>query len=179
MDETNVYMDNQSIGSDRLAPGAKATGPRPEGFRGQSANFAPLTIRQALKCDPLTTEISVLDVGWFPRARDHFRDRPAGADETILICCTAGSGWFEVGGSGGTLQAGQFLLIPAKVPHRYGADSETPWSIHWTHWCGTAAGLYLRKIGPPERALSVSEQLLPSVKRVFADCHKMLNRDQS
>ena len=41
---------------------------------------------------PLLHSLLPTDIGWYPAAQYHFRERPEGADEHILIYCVAGSG---------------------------------------------------------------------------------------
>lgn len=34
------------------------------------------------------------------------------------------------------------MVIPANLPHNYGADDSSPWSIYWFHFTGTQAFLF-------------------------------------
>ena len=113
-----------------------------EGFKGQiSHSFPPALIDRD---HPLLQALSVTDIGWYPRAHHHFRERPKGADENILLVCTDGAGWAEIHGHRLTLMSGQALLIPRGVPHVYAAADSRPWSIHWVHCKGDAVSYYLR-----------------------------------
>jgi AraC-like DNA-binding protein len=34
------------------------------------------------------------------------------------------------------IQANQFIILPAKLAHRYKADEQNPWTIYWVHFTG-------------------------------------------
>jgi AraC family transcriptional regulator, arabinose operon regulatory protein len=85
---------------------------------------------------PITSQLLVTDVGYFPRAATHGRYRPKGSDELIVIVCTRGLGWCEVDDHLVAVAAGSVLVIPAQVPHLYRADDGDPWTIWWCHLVG-------------------------------------------
>ena len=61
-------------------------------------HVVPRPILERARSHPLVSPLTLTDIGWFPSARYHYRERPAGAPEHILIYCTVGKGWFEVDG---------------------------------------------------------------------------------
>jgi AraC-like DNA-binding protein len=87
------------------------------------------------------------DVGYFPKAAGHLRERMAGVDQAIFIFCAHGRGWCEVAGQRHDVGPGQLLVVPPNVPHAYGADAEQPWTIPWVHAAGANVGLYLQELG--------------------------------
>ncbi|MGC4071039.1 MAG: helix-turn-helix domain-containing protein [Nibricoccus sp.] len=108
----------------------------PEGFRDQHLVVLPASVRKAAEKHPLLRGLLVTDTGVFPRAAEHLVSRPRGIATSLVILCTAGRGWVEIAGQKYTAQPGSLLWIPARQPHAYGADSETPWTIEWTHFTG-------------------------------------------
>ena len=61
-----------------------------EGFKGQRSIVLPDTITGKLRKNPLTRLLYVTDIGYYPKAKFHFRKRPHGVDQHILIYCVYG-----------------------------------------------------------------------------------------
>ncbi len=61
------------------------------------------------------------------------RHRPA---DDLLIYCVAGAGEVTYGGQSQPVTAGELLLFPAGLAHRYQANPQQP----WTHLLGTFGG---------------------------------------
>lgn len=112
-----------------------------EGFKEQRSLVLPDAIREILKTNKITSSCYVTDIGYYPKARMHYRSRESGAIENILIYCTDGSGWIEVGGKKYVVSVNQFFVIPSGVSHRYAADKQDPWSIYWLHFNGTMTNI--------------------------------------
>lgn len=85
---------------------------------------------------PLVKAMFLTDVGYFPSADHHFRERRDGANEYILIYCTDGKGTIELDNSKFELTRRQLFCIPPNIRHVYYADSQDPWSILWVHFKG-------------------------------------------
>lgn len=113
-----------------------------DGFRGERALMLPKMITDLMDKDPLTSVLYITYIGYYPRARYHFRRRSVPIDQYILIYCVDGSGWYAVGGNEFTVKANQYFILPAGVPHVYGADEEMPWTIYWIHFKGNLASGY-------------------------------------
>lgn len=107
-----------------------------EGFPGQRLRVVPRSIVRAALLQPITSQVLVTDCGYFPRAGSHGRARPTGAGQTIVIVCSQGHGWVEVGGVRHQLGPRQAVIIPRRQPHAYGADNADPWTIWWLHLSG-------------------------------------------
>lgn len=112
-----------------------------DGFPGQRLRTLPRPlISSALSAEP-TARLLVTDVGYFPSAESHGRIRPHGAEQAIVILCTEGAGWARIAGVELAVSTGQALILPAGLPHAYGADAADPWTIWWLHTAGSDAGV--------------------------------------
>ncbi len=107
-----------------------------EGFAGQSSVTLPQRTRRQLRGHPLFSGLYLTDIGYYPHASFHYRERKNGADEHILIYVISGAGVVCIGGDEVSLQADQFVVIPSGMSHWYRADEESPWSIYWLHFVG-------------------------------------------
>jgi AraC family transcriptional regulator, arabinose operon regulatory protein len=107
------------------------------GFTGERLRVLPAPILTEAASSGPTRRLLVTDCGYFPHAAQHLRSRPKGARQTIVIVCIEGSGWCRLEGELHPVSAGQALVIPAGVPHSYGSDETTPWSVWWLHVDGT------------------------------------------
>jgi AraC family transcriptional regulator, arabinose operon regulatory protein len=106
------------------------------GFAGERISvLARPLMREALTL-PLTSRLLVTDCGYFPKAADHQRSRTEGSPQAIVIVCVDGAGWCRLPSGRSEVGAGQALVIPAGVPHAYGAAVDNPWTIWWLHLAG-------------------------------------------
>jgi AraC family transcriptional regulator, arabinose operon regulatory protein len=118
------------------------------GFAGQQMVVLPARIvERARQQKPLLRGLLVAGAGYFPKAAGHWRRRPTGLDQAILIYCARGGGWYEIGPQVGPVRAGDLLVVPPGLPHAYGANRSNPWTIHWVHAVGTNLPEYLRELG--------------------------------
>lgn len=117
-----------------------------EGFPGQRIVVLPRSVVAQARRHPLLTGILLTDVGFFPRARGHLRERPTGVDQAIFIHCAKGAGWCEIKGQRHQVQAGGLLVVPPNTPHVYGADGRRPWTIRWFHVQGDLVGAFLDEL---------------------------------
>lgn len=106
----------------------------------------PAPIIRLLSEHPLTRELYPLAFGHYRRARGHHMHRDHHRDN-ILIYCTEGRAFLNVRGEPHTVEAGHLLLLPAGASHRYAADPEHPWTIHWVHYTGPLAEEFRKYMG--------------------------------
>lgn len=85
---------------------------------------------------PQVRRLYLTDVGFFPHAEHHCRERKEGIEEYIFIYCTEGSGMIVVEGREYTLHENQAFCIPRFKKHLYYACADDPWSILWVHFKG-------------------------------------------
>ncbi len=111
-----------------------------DGFEGQRLIVIPKKIvSEFLVKDPVTRQIYITDIGYYPRAMFHYAERSHGISQNIIIYCIEGYGWIEINKKRIGISPSQFIAIPANTPHRYGADEKNPWSIYWAHFKGDNA----------------------------------------
>lgn len=120
-----------------------------EGFKGEKAIITPYNIRNLQKENPITKQLFISHIGYYPRAQFHFRQRDEGTNENVFIYCEEGCGWVIYNGERFVLTKNQAFILPANESHAYGADEGNPWSIYWFHFCGEGASLFASIIGKP------------------------------
>lgn len=113
---------------------------RRDGFANQVLILIPPEIHR--KADPVTRQLYITDIGYFPRAEDHYVVREAGSPSYILIICTGGSGWYETGDGFREVKSGEAFILEKSVPHAYGSADGGWWELYWVHFDGAlAAGM--------------------------------------
>jgi AraC family transcriptional regulator, arabinose operon regulatory protein len=80
-------------------------------------------------------DLRVFSCGWYVEAHRHYWERRQ-LNETILIYCTAGRGFYRQGEKEWTILPGDVLGCPPMTHHSYGADARNPWTIFWMHLSG-------------------------------------------
>lgn len=120
-----------------------------DGFYGERSLILPKFIIEEFQKDNFGKQLYITDIGFYPSAKFHFRERKEGAEQYILIYCRQGNGWFEHAGVRHEVSEEQFFIIPAKDPHSYGASNEQPWTIYWLHFGGSFAPIYANGYARP------------------------------
>jgi AraC-like DNA-binding protein len=111
-----------------------------EGFLGEKAIIMPRGILSS-QCEKnaVSSPLYITDIGYYPKAKFHYRERPAGADQHILINCTEGKGLIKIANTIYNVQANDFVIIPSHTPHCYNANENDPWTIYWIHFKGSVS----------------------------------------
>jgi AraC-like DNA-binding protein/quercetin dioxygenase-like cupin family protein len=110
-----------------------------DGFSGQRQIAVPITIVKGMEQHEIGRDLHITEIGFYPKAAHHYRERPSGGSEYIFIYCTNGQGWFEVNGNRKKVAENQFFIVPLGAPHSYGAAESNPWTIYWIHFKGEKA----------------------------------------
>lgn len=113
-----------------------------DGFSGEHVCVLPSYLKHVLEKSRLCKNLFLTDIGLYPAARYHNRERPQGCEQFILIYCLSGAGWFSVLGKRYPVKPNQFFILPPRIGHKYGADPRDPWTIHWVHFTGELAADY-------------------------------------
>ena len=111
-----------------------------EGFQGQKAIVIPKKIISG-QCagNAIIGHLYVTDIGYYPKAKFHYRERLHGTDQHIFIYCIEGKGVVSIKKNNYSIEGGDFFIVPSKVAHSYMADDKNPWTIYWIHFKGRAA----------------------------------------
>lgn len=114
-----------------------------DGFNGQKAIVLPKPIIKKCEQHILLKKLHITDIGFYPKAEFHYRERERGSEQNILIYCVDGCGWASINDKNNEIKRGEYIIIPQNQQHKYGADEATPWSILWVHFKGEDAGVIL------------------------------------
>lgn len=117
-----------------------------DGFKGEKAIIIPYNIRRYQAENEIVKQLFVTDIGYYPKAKFHFRERSEGSNENIFIYCEDGKGWIHYDQKY-YLSKNQCFILPANEGHSYGADNSDPWSIYWFHFCGDNVHMFSSIIG--------------------------------
>ncbi len=149
-----------------------------DGFIGQRMTYLPGIVKKKVLKDPRVNDLFITHIGVFPKALGHFRNRPLGCSQYILIYCVEGEGWVEVEGKRQKVFANQLFIIKPKTTCSYGASQKDPWTNYWLHFTGENALEYSPPVNqvieiPPsdnsriEERLLLFEEMLQNVENSF------------
>ncbi|MEE9361584.1 MAG: AraC family transcriptional regulator [Cellulophaga sp.] len=113
------------------------------GYKEQKTIVLPKGIVKELQANALTNSLMVTDIGFYSKAREHYRERKEGSLQNILIYCIDGEGWFEIANKKQVMGKNQYIIIPPNTAHKYGSNNRNPWSIYWIHFSGEKAHLFV------------------------------------
>jgi len=146
-----------------------------EGFEAEKLLVMPEYVTEELTSAELTRSLHITDIGYFPRARYHYRERAEGCHTHIFIFCADGEGWVDLG-NGSTMRIShrQMVVIPAGVPHRYGASGHDPWTIYWFHLHGHDAAELIRLYGLDQGPIDLPHASYAEMIGIFDECYALL-----
>ncbi len=148
-----------------------------QGFKNQYINVIPETILRELCEHPIAQALHVTDVGFFPDAQYHYRARPEGCDQHVLIYCVQGAGFIRRGnGSPVEVKKDTAFYIPPNAAHVYGASEQNPWHIYWVHYSGHLAPWYAPEQLGPDGILHVPLQRFPVILELFHTIFQTLDQ---
>lgn len=124
----SVFEDSEASENEELQ--------KRDGFRDEQYFIIPTEAFVHYAAHPLIKPMYLTDVGYFPNAQDHYREREEGIEEYILLYCIHGQGVVEINHACFPLASNEIICIPKHTRHRYYADEEAPWSIFWVHFKG-------------------------------------------
>lgn len=113
-----------------------------EGFTGEQSIVLPEMIQRLSDSDIFLQQLHITDIGYYPHAMYHYRERPNGVKQYILIYCVKGSGWYSVLGKRHEIKEQQYFIIPQGEPHVYASNNDDPCTIYWVHFTGTMASFF-------------------------------------
>lgn len=122
-----------------------------EGFDGQRTYILPDALTSDVAAHPLCRGLYITDIGYYPKAQFHHRERRKGIPQCILIYCVQGAGWCQIGAEKYVITSNKVIILPAGVGHQYGADPANPWSIYWLHFAGQQADSFRQFVQGADR----------------------------
>ncbi len=122
---------------------------RKDGFDGERALVLPLFISKEMENDPIYRTLHITDIGYYPKANNHFRERSEPISQYVFIYCIEGAGWFSLNNEVHQVSRNQYFILPAGVPHKYGSDESNPWTIYWIHYKGKLASQFSSGLNYP------------------------------
>jgi AraC family transcriptional regulator, arabinose operon regulatory protein len=148
------------------------------GFQGQRLIILPSVIVDILAKHPITKQVFITDIGYFPKAMNHYVEQKAGISQHILIYCVEGNGWIELDNKKTNICPSQLIIIPANTPHKYGSSENDPWTIYWFHFSGEISGnivnliiektrKYQPNIGFSENRIKLFEEIYTNLERGY------------
>ena len=141
-----------------------------EGFAGQDMFVIPRPVLAEASLHPLVRSAYPTDIGWFPSAAHHYRERVDGAGQDHLMMCVKGHGYAVIDGQEAHLRAGELLIIPRNTRHIYWAAEDNPWSIYWVHFLGVDAGYYIDRIPRSGQPVPIDPAAQAEAARLFRYC---------
>jgi len=120
-----------------------------DGFNGQKMITLPYSVLERdIKPDPVLSRLYVAQIGYFPKALFHYRERKNGCQDNILIYCVSGKGWYTIRDKRFELGPNEFVILPATDEYiSYGADRNDPWTIYWVHFSGHDVAVFNHRFG--------------------------------
>lgn len=137
-----------------------------DGFNGEKLISLPKFIHERnSESRNFLNSLYITHIGYFPKAEGHYRNRPKGCSDNILIYCVDGKGSFSIGTAQHQVGPNEFFIIPATDQHvQYSSSPADPWTIYWVHFTGS-------KLPDLNDSLSICSFLAP--KTIPFDEHKI------
>ncbi|WP_419872447.1 helix-turn-helix domain-containing protein [Candidatus Pristimantibacillus sp. PTI5] len=125
---------------------------------------------------PLIKQAYITDIGYYPKASNHFRERLLGTEAYIIIYCVRGKGWFKQGSEAKIeIKENTYMVIPSGTPHSYGADEVDPWSIYWFHLKGEQIEHILQSSGLRSGSAHLQSTDAEKLIDLFHLCYDLLS----
>lgn len=146
-----------------------------DGFDEQRLLVIPDIFLGQISQHPLVHPMLLTDIGFFPHALHHYRERANGCDAYIFIYCIDGEGWLIVNDEPQILiHRNTLVVIPASTPHIYGASKTDPWSIYWFHLKGDEVEQLVRSIDISNYTLHIPALQATKITHLFNECYETL-----
>lgn len=146
-----------------------------DGFRGERSLVMPEMVSKLAEKDPVLSALHITDIGFYPHAIHHFRQRTAPIDQFVLIYCIKGSGKYQVNGKQYEVKANQYFILPAKLPHSYASNNNDPWTIYWIHFRGLQAPYYAEGATAPVTVSTNLNSRIADRNAIFEDIFMTLS----
>lgn len=146
-----------------------------DGFKGERSIIMPEIILRMAKADPVLSTLHITDIGYYPHATHHYRERKVPIDQCVLIYCVNGSGTYRVADRQYEVHANQFFVLPQMTPHAYASNDNDPWTIYWIHFRGSLAQYYAEGLEKPTDVSPNINSRIADRNDIFEDMFLTLN----
>lgn len=148
-----------------------------DGFDGQKAIVLPKSIiSKFCLSNALINKAYITDIGYYPKAKFHYREREQGAAQNILIYCVEGRGQIKIDQKSHVIIPGDFFVIPFGKPHFYKTDILNPWTIYWCHFKGEQADEIIKQIynryGSLKSSVPFTEERIELFNKLYLNLEK-------
>lgn len=149
-----------------------------DGFESQKAIIIPRNVlsKQCIK-NEIINSLYITNIGYYPKALNHYRKRHNGSEQHILIYCFEGKGIVEMDDDTYHIEAGNFIIIPKKTTHVYQADLILPWTIYWFHFTGTGADLLVEQLQNFKAYAGFSEERNVMFNTIYSRLERGFSRE--
>lgn len=147
-----------------------------EGFTGERSIVLPQMVVEMEQNDPLVSSLYITDIGYYPHAEGHYRERTKAIPHHVLIYCVEGAGWYRIGDKEVQVSANQYFILPPGKPHSYGADPQQPWTIYWIHFMGDHAAIYSQGATTPQQINPAVNSRIHERNTVFEEIFNTLEK---
>ena len=145
-----------------------------DGFSGERALVLPQMTVKMMEEDPLLSMLHITDIGYYPKAHYHFRERKEPINQYVFIYCVSGKGWYRAGGQEYAVAENQYFILPAGIPHAYASDEANPWTIYWIYFKGALASCYAEGVLHPMDVLPEKQSRISDRIRLFEEMFNTL-----
>lgn len=150
-----------------------------EGFINEKYFMVPNSFMSSTDSGNLIGNCYITNIGYFPLALHHFRERNEGSEDYIVLICINGTGTVQISnGTRQTLRQGQVIILPPKISHIYHASETSPWSIYWIHVNGKSLG-ELKEMGYIGKIKNLSINNLQTIEMLFYECFAVIKQKYS
>ncbi|BFM14093.1 MmsAB operon transcriptional regulator MmsR [Maricurvus nonylphenolicus] len=143
--------------------------------------LTPQSLIDQLAANPLTQNLYPVAMGYYPKAEQHQMLRESHSNY-LLIYCTSGRGTLTLGDDNQSskhyrIRAGDLILLPKDLPHRYVSHSRYPWSIYWMHFDGLLSDAFCTHMDMPSpvTAIGLQPRLISEFEDLFSLRHSGYN----
>lgn len=151
-----------------------------DGFDGQRAIVLPKSIiHKFCLFNQIINKAYITDLGYYPKAKSHYRKRPLGTDQNILIYCVEGKGKVTIDTATYSIVPGDYFIIPGNIPHHYKSDEKAPWTIYWCHFKGEQADAIVQSIINKESSFKSNVEFLAERISFFDALYSNLEKGYS
>ena len=150
------------------------------GFPGERAILLPATVIQEFREEALGKLLYITDIGFYPKACYHFRERRASEVlQYIIMYCVDGEGWIEIAGNKQRISTAEVVILPKGVAHSYGSNPKNPWSIYWIHFDGNMAPYFCEGLEKPLLINIEKDSRIEDRLELFEDIFSILKNGYS